>query len=164
MTNEDQDITIANIINRLEKLETFKKDTILDINEYDEYLDKLTDHLNALEKRTIVPEKRTDYPKFKDTVKERLNKDDGFHDAMVNEITDMDRVSDLLKSEVKDKIVINFLELNKDINGDEVERLMEVPVHKRKDFEKEDLDNAEQVYWACKILLEYVGDYEEWKI
>jgi uncharacterized protein (UPF0335 family) len=43
MTHEDMEVAISNIINRLEKLESFKKETLKDINGLDDAVEKLED-------------------------------------------------------------------------------------------------------------------------
>lgn len=67
------------------------------------------------------------------------------------------KIEDAFADNVKNKIIRNFLELNKEMADEDVERLRTIPIHKLQDFEKEDLDDQEQVYWACKILLDYIG-------
>ena len=88
-------------------------------------------------------------------------------DTLMQEKTEkVFKATTMLTEELKDQIVKEFLETHLDISQEYIDEIRAIPVHKRQDFQLEDLDKNEEVYWACKILLEYteVPASKEWKV
>lgn len=88
-------------------------------------------------------------------------------DTLMQEKTEkVFKATTMLTEELKDQIVKEFLETHLDISQEYIDEIRAIPVHKRQDFQLEDLDNNEEVCWACKILLEYteVPASKEWKV
>lgn len=124
ISNPPSDV-IKMVIDRVEKLEQFKKDTIKDIDDLDRQIEYMTNDLD-----TLMQEKTEKV--FKATT--------------------------MLTEELKDQVVREWLTQSKEINEDYAEELRKIPLHKREDFNNEDLENNEKVAWACKILLEYIEE------
>jgi len=76
------------------------------------------------------------------------------------------KATTMLTEELKDQIVREWLTQSKEINESYIEELKKIPLHKRQDFNNEDLENNEKVAWACEILLEYTEepDNKEWQV
>ena len=78
------------------------------------------------------------------------------------------KATTMLTEELKDQVVREWLTQSQEINENYADKLRKIPLHKREDFNNEDLENNEKVAWACKILLEYTEEpnivSEEWKI
>ena len=76
------------------------------------------------------------------------------------------KATTMLNDEIKDQVIREWLTQSKEINEEYAEELRKIPLHKREDFNKEDLENNEKVAWACKILLDYTEEpnSKEWKI
>ena len=72
----------------------------------------------------------------------------------------------LISEEGKNAVVKEFLETHLDISQEVIAEIREIPINKRQDFQLEDLDDNENVYWACRILLDYIKepDSKEWQI
>ena len=130
---------VEDIVKRLEKLECFKKDTIADISDLDTKLEYMTNDLDMLMRKNLKTS----------------------NDANI-ENTSLVLISD----EGKNAVVKEFLETHLDISQEVIEEIREIPLNKRQDFQLEDLDDNENVYWACRILLDYIKepDSKEWQI
>ena len=76
------------------------------------------------------------------------------------------KATTMLSDELKDQIVREWLTESKEINEMYADELRKIPLHKRLDFNIEDLENNEKVAWACGILLEYTEEpnSKEWKV
>ena len=88
-------------------------------------------------------------------------------DTLMRERTEkVFKATTMLTDELKDQVIREWLTQSLEINEDYAEELRKIPLHKREDFNNEDLENNEKVAWACKILLEYTEEpnSEEWKI
>ena len=88
-------------------------------------------------------------------------------DTLMREKTEnVFKATTMFTEELKDQVVREWLTQSKEINESYAEELRKIPLHKRQDFNNEDLENNEKVAWACEILLEYTEepDSKEWKV
>jgi hypothetical protein len=115
----------------------------------------------------------------KDTI-EDINDLDNKLDYMTNDLDTLmqEKTEKVFKArtmfteELKDQIVKEFLETHLNISQEYIDEIRGMPVVKRQDFQLENLDNLQEIYWACKILLEYTEVLEytekpaskEWKV
>ena len=88
-------------------------------------------------------------------------------DTLMRERTEkVFKATTMLTEELKDQVVREWLTQSLEINESYADELRKIPLHKRQDFNNEDLENNEKVAWACKILLDNTEEpnSEEWKI
>jgi len=88
-------------------------------------------------------------------------------DTLMQEKTEkVFKATTMLTEELKDQVVREWLTQSLEINESYADELRKIPLHKREDFNNEDLENNEKVAWACRILLEYTEEpnSEEWKV